>query len=311
MRGTRSISPPIESFNNQHRIPDLMNRKKSTAFLCLTVWFSLSLHAQREYLPTPEDLQHFYTTTTYVVLHDNPISEYNFEIQDAINKYWNITDYEFINFRDFGEKSRDKNGTFLYTAAVSFEKDKTNARYLFLCLSLGGDHEKLDEMKDITNLPLGYYGVDEDHYSYKLGTMIRFMQDHIRLITEHPEMVSQNVFKHYNDNMADIRGKTLYFVKEELAREVSSGAKIGAVYPLPVKVVEREEIRNLIMKGDQDAVFLHKVGPEGRQQEARVYKILIGAADAKFYYFDYHRASEKNPDAFLESDFKKLAKAIQ
>jgi hypothetical protein len=44
---------------------------------------------------------------------------------------------------------------------------------------------------------------------------------------------------------------------------------------------------------------------------ARVYKILIGLAEAKFYYFDYHKMSEKNPDAFLASDFKKLAKAIQ
>ena len=42
---------------------------------------------------------------------------------------------------------------------------------------------------------------------------------------------------------------------------------------------------------------------------ARVYKILIGAADGKFYYFDYHKVTDRKPDAFLESDFKKLAKA--
>jgi hypothetical protein len=65
------------------------------------------------------------------------------------------------------------------------------------------------------------------------------------------------------------------------------------------------------MNGDPDAVFLHKVGPEGKKMEARVYKILIGAADAKFYYYDYHKASSKNPDAFLLSDFKRLEKAHQ
>ena len=63
------------------------------------------------------------------------------------------------------------------------------------------------------------------------------------------------------------------------------------------------------MAGDENAVFLHKVGPEGKKMNARVYKILIGAADGTFYYFDYHKVSSKNPDAFLESDFKKLAKA--
>jgi hypothetical protein len=284
---------------------------KKITVLSLCVLSSLTLPAQREYLPTPEDLEHFYSTTTYVVLQDNPISEYNLEIQDAIRKYWKITGYEFIGFSEFGEKSADTNGSFLYTAAVSFEKDRSNTRYLFLCLSLGGDYYSLDEMKDITNLPLSYYGVDEDHYAYKLGTMIRFMQDHIRLITENPNMITQDVFKHYNDNMADIRGKTLYFVEDELEPGMSSEARIASVYPLPVKIVDREKIRDLIMEGDANAVFLHKVGPEGKKMDARVYKILIGAGDARFYYFDHHKASEKKPDAFLSSDFKKLARAVQ
>jgi hypothetical protein len=78
-----------------------------------------------------------------------------------------------------------------------------------------------------------------------------------------------------------------------------------------VKLVDRETIKELIMAKDPDAVVLHKVGPEGKKMNARVYKILIGLAEAKFYYFDYHKMSEKNPDAFLASDFKKLAKAIQ
>jgi hypothetical protein len=141
--------------------------------------------------------------------------------------------------------------------------------------------------------------------------MVRFLQDHVRLITEHPEMVSQNVYKHYNDNMGDVRGKTLYLVEDELENSVSREAGIRMVYPYDVQIVEPEQIKELIMAGDEDAVFLHKVGPEGEQLNARVYKILIGVADGKFYYFDYHKASAKNPDAFLEKDFKKLARANQ
>ena len=70
-------------------------------------------------------------------------------------------------------------------------------------------------------------------------------------------------------------------------------------------------IRRPPMAEDPDAVVLHKVGPEGKKLKARVYNILIGAADAKFYYFDYHKESEKNPDAFLASDLKKLARATK
>ena len=124
-------------------------------------------------------------------------------------------------------------------------------------------------------------------------------------------MISQNVFQYYNDNMADVKGKTLYLVEDEVAYEIASEAKIRAIYPYDVKLVEREEIKELIMAGDENAVFLHKVGPEGKKLDARVYKILIGAADARFYYYDYHKASAKNPDAFLPNDFKRLSKASQ
>jgi hypothetical protein len=267
------------------------------------------MQAQREYLPTIEDLEHFHKTKTYVVLSDNPLSDYNMEIQDAVKKYWNITEYEFLDFDDFGDKSADKNASFLYVAAVNFEKDRSRARYRFLCVSLGGDYESIDDMKDVANLPLSYYGVDEDRFAYKLGTMVRFLQDHIRLITENPDMVSQNVYKHYNDNMGDVKKKTLYLVEDELEYSLASEAKIRSVYPHAVKIVEPDEIKELIMNGDENAVFLHKVGPEGKKMNARVYKILIGAADGKFYYFDYHKAGDKRPDAFLESDFKKLARA--
>jgi len=284
--------------------------KKYYALLLLLIPF-IQLQAQREYLPTQEDLNHFYTTKTYVVLESNPLSYYNIEIQDAVKKFWDISDYEFLPMDEFAEKSKDKNASFLYIAGVSFEKDRSNARYQFLCLSLGGDRVSLDDLKDVANIPMSYYGVDGDHYAYKLGIMLRFLQYHVRLITENHKIVSQNVYKYYNENMADVKGKTLYLVEEELARDVSSLSKIKAVYPGEVRLVDRETIKELIMAEDKDAVVLHKVGPEGKKMNARVYKVLIGLAEAQFYYFDYHKVNAKNPDALLESDFKKLARATK
>ena len=284
--------------------------RKYYALLLLLIPF-IQLQAQREYLPTQEDLNHFYTTKTYVVLESNPLSYYNIEIQDAVKKFWDISDYEFLPMDEFAEKSKDKNASFLYIAGVSFEKDRSNARYQFLCLSLGGDRVSLDDLKDVANIPMSYYGVDGDHYAYKLGIMLRFLQYHVRLITENHKIVSQNVYKYYNENMADVKGKTLYLVEEELARDVSSLSRIKAVYPGEVRLVDREAIKELIMAEDKDAVVLHKVGPEGKKMNARVYKILIGLAEAQFYYFDYHKVNAKNPDAFLESDFKKLTRATK
>jgi len=282
--------------------------KKYYALLLLLIPF-IQLQAQREYLPTQEDLDHFHTTKTYVVMESNPLSEYNLEIQDAVKKLWNITEYEFLPMNDFAEKSKDKNASFLYLAGVSFEKDKSNTRYQFLCLSLGGNRVSIDDLKDVANIPMAYYGVDADHYAYKIGIMVRFLQYHVNLITQDISIVDHNVYNYYNENMSEVKGKTLYLVEEELEREVNTLSKIKAVYPGELKLVDRETIKDLIMAEDDNAVVLHKVGPEGKKLNARTYKILIGAADAKFYYFDYHKVSDKKPDAFLTSDFKKLARA--
>ena len=284
--------------------------KQVIAFLFVLLPLS-QVMAQREYLPTAEDLTRFHTTKTYVILSDNAMADYNFEIRDAIEKFWTITDFEFLEYKDFADKSVDANASFLYVATVSFEKDKSNTRYTFLCLSLGGsDHESIDELHDITNVPLSYYGVDEDVYTYKLGLMVRFMQQHIKVITDDPNLVSQNVFQHYNDNMGSVKGKTLYLTEEDLPFDLSTDAKIRAVYPYDFQIVDREQIKDLIMAEDENAVILHKVGPQSPIIHDRVYKILMGASDASFYYYDWHKSNKKKPDAFLKSDFERLNRAV-
>jgi len=157
-------------------------------------------------------------------------------------------------------------------------------------------------------VPLAYFDVEEERYAYKLGILVRFLQNHARLVYDHPEIISANVFKHYNDNIRDIREKTLYVLEEELASSVNTEAKIKKVYPYKFELVTMEDIEQAIKDRDPDVVFLHKVGPEGTKKDARSYKVIIGAADANFYYFDYHKISDKNPDGFLEADFRNLVK---
>lgn len=266
-----------------------------------------SLFAQ-SYVPTRDDINAFFHTKTLVVLEDNPLLEYNGVIKDIMKQEWNITPYEFISKNEFEEKRKDPQYSFLYMTGVTFENDKTDAKYRFLHLSLGGDYFRLNQMPDIASVPLSYFSVEEDNYIYKLGILVRFIQKHANLIHEHPEIVSENVFKYYNKNIKDIKSKTLYLLEDELAKEVNSAARIKKVYPYKFKIVTKDDIAQAIKDRDDNIVFLHKVGPEGTKINARCYNIIIGAGDANFYYFDYHKINDKNPDGFLEKDFKKLAK---
>jgi len=276
-----------------------------TGFICMVLG---GIAVSQSYVPSDEDIKAFFTTKTLVVLEDNPLMEYNYIIKDIMKKEWTITDYDFISSGEFEEKRKDPQYSFIYMAKVTFESDKTDAIYRFLHLSLGGDYFRLNEMPDMVAVPLSYYDVEEENYSYKLALLVRFMQNHVKLVSEHPEIMSANMFKHYNDNIKDIQDKTLYVLESELSSEVNSAARIKKIYPYKFKIATREEIAAAIEERDPEVVFLHKVGPEGTKTNARCYKVIIGAADANFYYFDYHTVSNNNPNGFLESDFKKLIK---
>lgn len=260
------------------------------------------------YVPSKQDVDAFFTTKTLVVLEDNPLMEYNSIIKKVMQQEWTITEFDFVSAKDFEKKRMDAQYSFIYMSNVTFEADKTDASYRFLHLSLGGDYFRLNEMPDVASVPLAYFDVEEDRYAYKLAILVRFLQNHAKLIHEHPEIISNNVFKYYNDNIKDIKDKTLYLLEEELAPNVNTAAKIKKIYPYKFELVTMDDIEKAIKDRNPDVVFLHKVGPEGTKLNARSYKIIIGAADANFYYFDFHKISDKNPDGFLESDFKKLVK---
>ncbi len=276
--------------------------------LTVFILFSVLTPYAQSVIPSRQDIAAFFTTKTLVVLEENPLMEYNSIMKKVMEQEWKITEYDFISSKDFDKKRLDPQFSFIYMSRVTFENDKTDAEYRFLQLSLGGDYFRLNEMPDIASVPLAFYDVEEDRYAYKLAIILRFMQNHAKLIREQPEIVSANVFKHYNENIQEIKDKTFYVLKEELGADVNTEAKIKKVYPYKFKLVTAEDIEQAIKDNDPNVVFLHKVGPEGTKIDARCYNVIIGAADAKFYYFDYHKISDKNPDGFLASDFKKLVK---
>ena len=279
---------------------------KKTILIILLVLSGAKVFTQ--YVPTLEDLNHFLETKTLVVMDKNPLNTYDFEIKKIMEEEWTITEWGMIPFKEFEEKRNDPNFSFLVLTTVFFEKDKLQAKYKFLNISLGGDYAAINLMPDLVSVPVAYANVEDDSYNFKLGILVRFIQNHLKLIHENPDIISTNVFKHYNDNMKDVKTKTLYILPEEMARDVNSAARIQKIYPYPFKLVEKDEVRDAISNREEDVVFLHKVGPEGTRLDARCYKILIGASDASFYYFDYHLINEKSPDGFLAKDLKKISK---
>ncbi|MBI9054269.1 MAG: hypothetical protein JEY96_10665 [Bacteroidales bacterium] len=276
----------------------------------LIICFSVFQSKAQDYLPTEADLNQFLNSKLYVVLETNPIAEYNFKIQDAVKKAWNLTDYEFISYKQFEEMYNDPNKSFLMMTQVVFQNDRTKVRYNFMHIFIGKSGlDSFENLPDIAAIPLAYTEVDEEFWVYKMESLVRFLQTHIKNMKDHPEMIKKNIFQYYNENTKDIKQKTLYLVKDEVAPNVNTEAKLKKIYPYKTKFVTREEIEEAITNRDEDVVYLHKVGPQGTRLRARCYKIIIGAKDGYFYFFDYHWVEKgKNFDGILDKDFKKMTK---
>jgi len=278
---------------------------KKLLFAFAFIGFSFAASAQ-DHVPTAAEYDLFFNTRTLVVMDENPMSDFNFKIKEVMKSTWKLTELEFITLKEFEEKRRDPSYSFLLTTTATYDADRTKARYTFLSLLLGENVSNIGDMPDMCSIPLSYLRVEDDSYAYKMEAFITFIQEHVNLMHSNPDLIKANPLKYYNKNISSLKDKVLYLVQEDLAPDVNTEAKIKKVYPYDFKIVTKDEIATVLEEKDPNAVILHKVGPEGTKYKARCYKIIVGATDSKFYYFDYHMIDEKDKDGLLLSDFKKM-----
>ena len=281
---------------------------KKIIFITASLILSAFYCSAERYVPTQADVDRFFKTKTYVVLQNNPMSEYNMKVKEAVEKFWTITPFEFINNSQFEEMRKDPEKSFLVVIQVKFPKDKIEASYNFLSVLLGAAVKRITDMPEICGIPISYANVDEFSWAYKSKALVTFLQNHIQLMKVNPELLSANMFNYYNKKRGDLHTKELWVVEKDLAKEARSLATLQSNYKYTIKVVKSEDIEKAIEEGNTNVVFLHKVGPEGTRIQARCYKMIIGIGENKLYYWDYHTIKNKEDDGLMIKDLKKLNK---
>lgn len=259
-----------------------------------------------------DELKALKKTKTIVFLESNPLLMYNKVIKTVMEKHWDITAYEFKTFsnEEFDALRKDPNLSFLMINRIYYNKDRTRAQYQFVNLVLGGNYELSNQMPTLSGLPISYVDMEEETYSYKIGLILRFIQEHVKTCLDNPEANnSKKMINLYRKKLTTIHNKTLYVLKEELAPEVNTIQKIKAFYPYEVVITDQESIEKVIDSRDKNAVILHQVGPKSSTRKARCWNVIMGAEDARLYYFNYHMIKmPKKPEGLLAKDFKALSK---
>ncbi len=267
----------------------------------------INLNAQAPF-PSKDEITQFTESRTCVVLEDDPLSSYNVYIKKAVESYWTITPYEFIDVGEFNVRRLDPKYSFIVLTQTSYEKDKSHGQYNFINLLQGKHVSKLGEMPEICAIPLSYAGEDDLDYSYKLGAILLFMQKHARMISEDPSLTGRKYLKYYNRYTPEVHDKTILVKKEDLSPEISTIDKIKAIYTYNIKIVPEEEIEKAIMDKSPGIVILHLVGPARNRNSGICFKMLIGTDDSNMYYYHQQVINKNNPDGLLPADLKRLEK---
>lgn len=278
--------------------------------LIISLAFVLSAYTLTAQAPFPDkdEIKQFDASKTCIVLEDDPLSEYNSTMRDAVNAYWKITPFEFIEVKEFNVRRLNPSYSFIVLTQTNFEKDKTNAVYNFINLLQGKNVNKLGEMPEICAIPLSFAGASDLDYSYKLGAILLFMQRHAKMISEDPSLTGRKYLNYYNKNNPDVKNKTILILQEDLAPSVSSPDLIKKIYTHNIEIVTEDDIIKAIEDKTPNTLVFHKVGPKGKRVGGFCFKMLIGADDSELYYYNQHKIEPDNPNGLLPSDLKKLEK---
>jgi hypothetical protein len=156
------------------------NALKKILFVFLISAFGLGAFANPK-LPSKEQVGMFKNSITCVVI-DNGSLLYNGLLKEAIQEHWDITQFEFINEKEFERRRYDSKYSFLVLMEGAFDNDPGGVVYDYLSLVLGSTEKNLTDMPQICSFPIAYSDDDNLYYGYVLPSAIKFMQTHARNI---------------------------------------------------------------------------------------------------------------------------------
>jgi len=285
-----------------------MNENIKKAF-CLSplLMMSLLLAGQAPF-PEKNEIRQFTSSTTCVVLEDDPFSFFNVYIKKAMEEYWTLTPFELIDNDEFSVRRNKPEFSFIKLTETTFDKDKSNSAFNFLNLLQGKNVRSIKDMPEICAIPLSSADKDDLDYGYKFGMILLFMQKHAGMIIEDPSKTGRRYLNFYNENIPEVIGRKILVRQEDLSPALGDIEKIKAIYSGKVEIVNEEEIVKAIETRSVGTVILHKVGPGEDADEGYCFKMLIGTDDANMYYYNSHKIDKLYPNGLLPADLKRLAR---
>ena len=267
------------------------------------VLFMLSLYVSgNPALATRQQIALFRNTTTCVVM-DAGMSFYNTPLKEAVQKYWKLTKYEFIDQDEFAKRKKDPKYSFIVMMDGAYDKDPGGVSYNYLSLVLGDPSGNLSRMPEFCSIPVVYFGDSDTDFEYVIPIAIKFMQIHFVNLEKDRLGISINGLRYYNKT--GFKDKVLVFNKDRMAPSADSPDKIKAVCENRIKLLSVDEIQKEIESNPPNTLYHFHVGPVPGMGAGRCFEMLFDS-DGNLYYYNFRKITNDNPDGFNLNDFRNI-----
>ncbi|MGA1977066.1 MAG: hypothetical protein ABSG89_04340 [Bacteroidales bacterium] len=275
---------------------------KKCIFIFTLGIFSLGTLANPK-LASKQQIGMFINSKTCVVLENANLS-YNILIKDAVQNYWKLTGYEFIDQQEFEKRRFDSRYSFLVLMTGVYDKDPGGVSYNYISLVLGDPANDMTKMPELCSIPLSYTNDNISDYEYVIPAMVKFMQKHVINLETKRFIISIRGLKYYNgsDGFED---KELLFNKDMMASDADSPEKIKTVYPYYVKLITPSEIQEEIEAKPKNVLFHFHVGPNKNAGAGKCFEMIFDV-EGNLYFYNSRKITNDNEDGFNLKDFKHL-----
>lgn len=254
-------------------------------------------------LASKQQIGMFLNSKTCVVL-ENSDMLYNAIIKDAVLKHWKLTEYEFIDQKEFNIRRFDSKYSFLVLMKSVFDKDPGGISYNYVNLVLGDPANDMSDMPELCSIPLSYTDQDNGDYEYVIPAVVKFLQKHAKNLEDHRFMISLQGMKYYNFT-ANFKDKVLLMNKEMMASEVNSPEKIKTVYPYAIRLLTPLEIQTELAKNPTGTLFNFHVGPTESAAAGKCFEMIFDT-EGNLYYYNSRKVTNDNKDGFNRNDFSHI-----
>lgn len=278
------------------------SRLKSTLLILTVGFLSLTTFANSP-LISKQQLGMFKNSKTCVVL-QGVFSPIDVALKSAVEKYWNCTEYEFIDTQEFEKRKNNSKYSFLLQIQGVFDDDPEGIGYSYLSLVLGGSVPNITDMPEICSIPFAYSEEENINYNYAVPSIVKFIQKHAKNLETKRFIIWIRGLNYYNWS-SNFKKKVLLLNSATMAPDANSPDKIDSSFDSYVKLQTAAEIAAILDENPTNTLFNFHVGPSANSAAGKCFEMIFDV-EGNLYYYHSRKVTNKNKDGFNQRDFSRL-----